>query len=143
MSSTGPPRKAVIPAARLGTRLPATKAVPKELPRVVDTPAIQYIVEAAARAGLTEVLLVARRANDRIADHVDHAPQLELEAAPDAMRAVAQAREPVHGTVFRGRRHDTGDRGDHLRAVVGLPHTPPDIGPEFRRWLEDVAAGPG
>jgi UTP--glucose-1-phosphate uridylyltransferase len=296
MSTTRPPRKAVIPAAGLGTRfLPATKAVPKELLPVVDTPAIEYIVEEAARAGLTDVLVVTGRGKEAIADHFDRAPELEavleekgddkrlaavrrsaeltamhfirqgtplglghavlrsasfvgdevfavmlgddmidtrdpllermlkiqadrggcvvalLEVPPeavslygvvvvestpeddvvritdlvekpppeeapsnlaiigryvlspaifpalretqpgrggeiqltDAMRAVTLAGDPVHGIVFRGRRYDTGDRSDYLRAVVRLACDRPDIGPEFRRWLEDFVAGRG
>ncbi|MCW2542559.1 MAG: putative UTP-glucose-phosphate uridylyltransferase, partial [Frankiales bacterium] len=57
-----PIRKAVIPAAGLGTRfLPATKAVPKEMLPVVDTPVIQLVVEEAVAAGLTDVLMVSGR----------------------------------------------------------------------------------
>src|SRR5947208_131676 len=77
MSMSRPPRKAVIPAAGLGTRfLPATKAVPKELLPVVDTPVMQYIVEEAVRAGLSEVLVVTGRGKEAIADHFDLAPEL-------------------------------------------------------------------
>src|SRR6266550_6155294 len=294
MSTMRPPRKAVIPAAGLGTRfLPATKAVPKELLPVVDTPALQYIVEEAARAGLTELLVVTGRGKEAIADHFDRAPELEAvlgqkgdaarleavrrsaelatvhfvrqgtplglghavlcaasyvgdevfavmlgddmidtrdlllermllvqaerggcvlallevprdavslygvvvaestsdedvveitdlvekpspEEAPsnlaiigryvlspaifpalretqpgrggeiqltDGLRAAARGGEPVHGVVFRGRRYDTGDRGDYLRAVVRLACDRPDIGPEFRGWLMDFVAG--
>jgi UTP--glucose-1-phosphate uridylyltransferase len=296
MSSARPPRKAVIPAAGLGTRfLPATKAVPKELLPVVDTPALQYVVEEAVRAGLTELLVVSGRGKDAIADHFDRAPELEaalekkgdarrleavrrsaeladlhfvrqreprglghavlcgasyvgddsfavllgddliderdrlledmlevqadrggcvvalLEVPPetislygcvaaeptdregvvrvtdlvekplpedapsnlaiigryvlspqifpalretppgrggeiqltDALRSLAIAGEPTHGVVFRGRRYDTGDRADYLRAVVRLACDRPDIGPGFRRWLEDFVAGRG
>jgi UTP--glucose-1-phosphate uridylyltransferase len=296
MSSARPHRKAVIPAAGLGTRfLPATKAVPKELLPVVDTPALQYVVEEAVRAGLPEILVVSGRGKDAIADHFDRAPELELalekkgdaerldavrrsaelgnlhfvrqreprglghavlcgasfvgdepfavllgddliderdqllqemlavqadrggcvvallevppenvsmygcvaaeptdiddvvrvtdlvekpalEDAPsnlaiigryvlspqifptlretppgrggeiqltDAMRALAVAGEPTHGVVFRGRRYDTGDRADYLRAVVRLACDRPDIGPAFRQWLEDFLAGRG
>ncbi len=283
------PRKAVIPAAGLGTRfLPATKAVPKELLPVVDTPAMQYIVEEAVDAGLPEVLVVTGRGKEAIADHFDRAPELEaaleqkgdksrldavrrsadladvhyirqgsplglghavLCAAPfvgdepfavmlgddlidardpllkqmlairaerggsvvalldvprdqtrlygvvvaeptdaedvvritdlvekpepdeapstlavigryvlsptifgalretppgrggelqltDALQALAVAGEPVHGVVFRGRRYDTGDRLDYLRAVVQLAYEHPDLGDEFRAWLQ-------
>jgi UTP--glucose-1-phosphate uridylyltransferase len=283
------PRKAVIPAAGLGTRfLPATKAVPKELLPVVDTPAMQYIVEEAVDAGLPQVLVVTGRGKEAIADHFDRAPELEAalekkgdkdrleavrrsstladvhfvrqgaplglghavlcaasfvgdesfavmlgddlidsrdrllarmlqvqaerggcvvalldvpreqiklygavvaeptgsedvvrisdlvekpdpEEAPstlaiigryvlspaifdalrrtppgrgdelqltDALRALAVAGEPVHGVVFRGRRYDTGDRLDYLRAVVQLAWEHPDLGPDFRAWLE-------
>jgi UTP--glucose-1-phosphate uridylyltransferase len=296
MSSATPPRKAVIPAAGLGTRfLPATKAVPKELLPVVDKPALQYVVEEAARAGLTEVLVVSGRGKEAIADHFDRAPELEaalekkgdgerldavrrsaelaemhfvrqreprglghailcgasfvganpfavllgddliderdllleqmlavqserggcvlalLEVPPetislygcvateptdtdglvrvtdlvekpapadapsnlaiigryvlspqvfpvlretrpgrggeiqitDALRTLTVDGEPMHGVVFRGRRYDTGDRADYLRAVVRLACERPDIGPGFRQWLAEFVAGRG
>jgi UTP--glucose-1-phosphate uridylyltransferase len=59
----------------------------------------------------------------------------------DALRRLVQAGEPVHGVVFRGRRYDTGDRGDYLRAIVQLACERPDIGPDFRKWLADFVAG--
>lgn len=59
----------------------------------------------------------------------------------DALRAQAQAGEPMHGVVFRGRRYDTGDRADYLKAIVRLACERPDLGPEFRQWLEDFVAG--
>jgi UTP--glucose-1-phosphate uridylyltransferase len=71
-------RKAVIPAAGLGTRfLPATKAVPKEMLPVVDTPAIQYVVEEAVRAGLTDVLMITGRGKRPLEDHFDRNVELE------------------------------------------------------------------
>ena len=279
--------KAVVPAAGLGTRfLPATKASPKEMLPVVDKPAIQYVVEEAARAGLTDLLLVTGRGKRAVEDHFDRMPELEsaLEAKGDTARlalvrepvdladvhfvrqgeprglghavlcaaahvgdeafavllgddliderdplletmiAVQQerggsvvalmevepeqialygcaavegepdgdvvritglvekpdpaeapsnlavigryvlsptvfaalretkpgrggeiqltdaiqslvGREPVHGVIFRGRRYDTGDRADYLKAVVRLAVERPDIGPEFLEWL--------
>jgi UTP--glucose-1-phosphate uridylyltransferase len=92
-----PIRKAVIPAAGLGTRfLPATKAVPKELLPIVDTPTIQYIVAEAVAAGARDVILISARGKDSIVDHFDIAPELEahLERAGklelrDQMRAIA------------------------------------------------------
>ncbi len=72
--------KAVIPAAGLGTRfLPATKAMPKEMLPVVDKPAIQYVVEEAVDAGLTDVLMVTGRNKNALENHFDR--QGELEAA--------------------------------------------------------------
>lgn len=88
-------RKAVIPVAGLGTRfLPATKAVPKELLPVVDTPALQYIVEEAVRAGLGEVLMVTGRNKSAIEDHFDRMPELEaaLEKKGDHARLAAVRR---------------------------------------------------
>src|SRR5688572_4842085 len=90
--SARPTRKAVIPVAGMGTRfLPATKAVPKELLPVVDRPALQYIVEEAARAGLGEVLMVTGRNKAAIEDFFDRHPELEtaLEKKGDAARLAA------------------------------------------------------
>jgi UTP--glucose-1-phosphate uridylyltransferase len=84
-----PIRKAVIPAAGLGTRfLPATKAVPKEMLPVVDTPAIQYVLEEAVRAGLTDVLMITGRGKRPLEDHFDRNIELEevLEAKGDKER---------------------------------------------------------
>jgi UTP--glucose-1-phosphate uridylyltransferase len=78
--------KAVIPAAGLGTRfVPATKAMPKEMLPVIDTPTIQYVVEEAAAAGLTNVLMVTARSKTNIEDHFDCNVELEevLEAKGD------------------------------------------------------------
>jgi UTP--glucose-1-phosphate uridylyltransferase len=85
-------RKAVIPVAGMGTRfLPATKAVPKELLPVVDRPALEYIVEEAARAGLPEVLMVTGRNKAAIEDFFDRVPELEtaLEKKGDEDRLAA------------------------------------------------------
>ncbi len=71
-------RKAVIPAAGLGTRvLPASKAVPKEMLNIVDKPAIQYIVEEAAQSGITDILIILGRGKGIVEDHFDRAPELE------------------------------------------------------------------
>ncbi len=284
--------KAVIPAAGLGTRfLPATKATPKEMLPVVDKPAIQYVVEEAVAAGLTDVLMVTGRNKRPLEDHFDRNYELEealsrkgdegrlaqvqestglatvhyvrqgspkglghavlcaephvadqpfavllgddlidprdpllqsmidaqeryggnvialMEVAPeqihlsgcaaveprpgedgvvrvtdlvekpsaadapsayavigryvldpgvfdvlkqtapgrggeiqltDALRVLAEPDAPggpVHGVVFSGRRYDTGDRGDYLRAIVRLACEREDLGPDFRAWL--------
>lgn len=73
-------KKAVIPAAGLGTRvLPASKAVPKEMLPIVDKPAIQYIVEEAVKAGITDILIITNRGKSVIEDHFDHNIELEAE----------------------------------------------------------------
>jgi UTP--glucose-1-phosphate uridylyltransferase len=70
--------KAVIPAAGLGTRfLPATKAMPKEMLPVVDKPAIQYVVEEAVAAGLTDVLMITGRNKNALENHFDRVGELE------------------------------------------------------------------
>ncbi len=289
-------QKAVIPAAGLGTRfLPATKATPKEMLPVVDKPAIQYVVEEAAAAGLSDVLMITGRNKRALEDHFDRNYELEsaltrkgdderlvrvqesselatvhyvrqgdprglghavlcaephvgdepfavllgddlidprdpllarmtelqereggsvvalMEVAPEqihmygcaAVEATAQddvvrvtglvekpepgeapsslavigryvldpavfgvlsetepgrggeiqltdalqqlavderIGGPVHGVVFRGRRYDTGDRGDYLRAIVRLACEREDLGPDFRSWLRGYVA---
>lgn len=285
--------KAVIPAAGLGTRfLPATKATPKEMLPVVDKPAIQYVVEEAAAAGLSDVLMITGRNKRALEDHFDRNYELEealarkgdasrlarvressdlgtvhyvRQGAPrglghavlcaephvgdqafavllgddlidprdpllarmvevrgryggsvvalmevgaeqihlygsaavvptgegdvvrvsglvekpdagqapslfavigryvldpavfgvlrrtgpgrggeiqltDALRVLAEREDeggPVHGVVFTGRRYDTGDRADYLRAIVRLACEREDLGPDFRTWLRD------
>ncbi len=289
-------RKAVIPVAGLGTRfLPATKALPKEMLPVVDKPAIQYVVEEAVAAGLSDVLMVTGRNKNALENHFDRVGELEdillskgeadklekvkfatdladvhyvrqgdprglghavlrakmhvgrepfavllgddiidardplltrmlqvqgernttvvallevdpsiahmygiatveptneddvvritglvekpapgqapsnlaiigryvlrpeifevLEVTPpgkggeiqltDALQELATGPEwggGVHGVVFRGRRYDTGDRLDYLKAIVQLASDREDLGPDFRPWLKDFAA---
>ena len=96
MPKTPAVTKAVVPVAGLGTRfLPATKAIPKEMLPVVDKPAIQYVVEEAAAAGLNDILLVTGRGKGAIEDHFDRAPELEqaLAAKGDDKR-LARVTEP-------------------------------------------------
>lgn len=71
-------RKAVIPAAGLGTRvLPATKAIPKEMLPLADKPTIQYIVEEAVASGIEHIIIVTSRTKRAIEDHFDESPELE------------------------------------------------------------------
>ena len=64
--------KAIIPAGGLGTRvLPASKSIPKEMLQIVDKPAIQYIVEEAVAAGITDILVITNRGKSIIEDHFD------------------------------------------------------------------------
>lgn len=91
-------RKAVIPAAGLGTRvLPASKSMPKEMLPIVDKPAIQYIVEEAVRSGIEDLLIIISRGKTAVEDHFDRDPELEerlaaagREADREAMVAIAQ-----------------------------------------------------
>ena len=71
-------KKAIIPAAGLGTRfLPATKAMPKEMLPIVDKPTIQYIVEEAMASGIEDIIIVTGKGKRSIEDHFDHAFELE------------------------------------------------------------------
>ena len=72
-------KKAIIPAAGLGTRfLPATKAMPKEMLPILDKPTIQYIVEEASKAGIEDIIIVTGKHKRAIEDHFDNQKELEM-----------------------------------------------------------------
>lgn len=84
-------RKAIIPAAGLGTRLlPNTKSIPKEMLPLVDRPVIQYIVEEAVSAGVEEVLIITNRGKNAIENYFDYAPDLEERLLSDGKEKDAQ-----------------------------------------------------
>ncbi len=118
--------KAVIPAAGLATRfLPATKAVPKELLPVVDRPVLQYIVEEAASAGITDVLLITGRGKTSMVDHFDRRPDVEarLEEKGDFERLAAVRRTSELADIYTCRQgeplglgHAVGVAASHVGA---------------------------
>lgn len=113
--------KAVIPAAGLGTRfLPATKASPKEMLPIVDKPAIQYVVEEAARAGLDDVLMVTGRNKRPLEDHFDRAIELEhsLEAKGDADRLALVHEASELATIHYVRQGDPKGLGHAVLAAA-------------------------
>ena len=89
-------RKAVFPAAGLGTRfLPATKAIPKEMLCLVDKPLIQYGVEEAVAAGCTEIILISSRGKTSMEDHFDKSPELEASLAAKNKTALLEIARSV------------------------------------------------
>lgn len=107
-------RKAVIPAAGLGTRmLPATKTVPKEMLPLVDKPALQYIIEEAAAAGIEDILVVTNRAKSAMDDYFDYYPELETrlnQAGKD--RELAEVRRAADlANIFYVRQKETRGLG--------------------------------
>ena len=96
MAHSGEVTKAVVPVAGLGTRfLPATKVTPKVMMPVVDKPAIQYVVEEAVGAGLSDVLLITGEGQQSISDHFERAYDLEARlAARGNDQALAEVRAP-------------------------------------------------
>ncbi|MBR6392154.1 MAG: UTP--glucose-1-phosphate uridylyltransferase [Eubacterium sp.] len=119
-------RKAIIPAAGLGTRvLPASKAIPKEMLNIVDKPAIQYIVEEAFASGIEEVLIITNRGKGAIEDHFDHAFELETKLAqnPDKSDLLRDVIQPATlGNVYFLRQKETGGLGHAVlcaKAFVG------------------------
>ncbi|TDO40126.1 UTP--glucose-1-phosphate uridylyltransferase [Paractinoplanes brasiliensis] len=116
--------KAVIPAAGLATRfLPATKAVPKELLPVVDRPVLQYIVEEAAAAGITDILLVTGRGKTSMVDHFDRRPDIEARLADkgDDQRLAAVRRTSELADIYTVRQgeplglgHAVGTAASHV-----------------------------
>lgn len=116
-------RKAVIPAAGLGTRfLPATKATPKEMLPVIDKPAIQYVVEEAVAAGLDDVLMITGRNKRPVEDHFDRAYELEgaLEAKGDRQRLDAVRASSELAAVHYVRQGDP--RGLGHAVLCAAPH---------------------
>lgn len=104
-------RKAVFPAAGFGTRfLPATKAQPKEMLPIVDKPVIQYLVEEAVAAGITEIVIITGRGKRAIEDHFDYSCELEynlVEKGKDSLlkevRAIAHLANIVYVRQFQPR----------------------------------------
>jgi UTP--glucose-1-phosphate uridylyltransferase len=130
-------RKAVIPAAGMGTRfLPATKAVPKEMLPLVDKPAIQYVVEEAVSAGITDILIITGRGKRDIEDHFDRSVELEellRQGGKDqelgAMRAIAGLAQIhfVRQGEPRGLGHAVGMARQHVGAEPFAVLLPDDI----------------
>jgi UTP--glucose-1-phosphate uridylyltransferase len=121
-------RKAVIPAAGLGTRfLPATKAMPKEMLPVVDKPAIQYVVQEAVSAGLTDVLMITGRNKRALEDHFDRVPVTEqlLAAKGDTEKLAAIQHATDLGEIHYVRQGDPKGLGHAvLRAKTHVGNEP-------------------
>lgn len=128
MTSAQRVRKAVIPAAGLGTRfLPATKAMPKEMLPVVDKPAIQYVVQEAVSAGLTDVLMITGRNKRALEDHFDRVPvtELLLEEKGDTERLAAVQHATDLGEIHYVRQGDPKGLGHAvLRAKTHVGDEP-------------------
>ncbi|HEV3400197.1 MAG TPA: UTP--glucose-1-phosphate uridylyltransferase GalU [Acidimicrobiales bacterium] len=141
-------RKAVIPAAGLGTRfLPATKAQPKEMLPVVDKPAIQHVVEEAVRAGLRDILIITGRGKRSLEDHFDRSFELEhyLEAAgkSDLLREMRQIADMadihyVRQGEPRGLGHAVGVAREHVGDEPFAVLLGDDIMTEESRVLPDM-----
>jgi UTP--glucose-1-phosphate uridylyltransferase len=143
-------RKAVIPAAGLGTRfLPATKAQSKEMLPLVDKPAIQYVVEEAVRAGLHDILMITGRGKRALEDHFDRSFELEhyLEAAGkqpelDEMRRIAGMADIhfVRQGAPLGLGHAVGVAREHVGQAAFAVLLPDDIMHERYSVLEAMLA---
>lgn len=115
-------RKAVIPAAGLGTRfLPATKAMPKEMLPVVDKPAIQYVVKEAVDAGLDNILMITGRSKRALEDHFDRVPDIEatLEAKGDTGKLAAVRESSNLGDLHYLRQGDPKGLGHAVLRAAG------------------------
>ena len=112
-------RKAVIPAAGLGTRfLPATKALAKEMLPIVDKPTIQFIVEEAKASGIEDILIVEGKQKRSIEDHFDSAPELEQnlkEKHKDALLELVHSTTDIGVNLFFVRQPDPRGLGDAVR----------------------------
>ena len=118
-------RKAIIPAAGLGTRLlPNTKSIPKEMLPLVDKPVIQYIVEEAVAAGVEQILIITNRGKNPIEDYFDYAPDLEERLIRDGKKGEARIVREVAdmADVFFLRQKETKGLGHAIwraRSFVG------------------------
>jgi UTP--glucose-1-phosphate uridylyltransferase len=143
-------RKAVIPAAGLGTRfLPATKSTPKEMLPLVDKPGIQWVVEEAVRAGITDILIVTGRSKKTVEDHFDRSPELEatLERGGkhDALRAMIAISEMadihfIRQHEPRGLGHAVGMGRHHVGDEPFAVLLPDDLMAEDSTLLADMVA---
>lgn len=129
--------RAVIPVAGLGTRmLPATKAIPKEMLPVVDKPLIQYVVEEAAAAGITEIVLVTHSSKNSIENHFDTSFELETQLEKRVKRSLLEevrGINPKHVTVISVRQHQALGLGHAILCAA------PVVGKEpFAVLLPDV-----
>ena len=98
--------KAVIPAAGLGTRmLPISHSVPKEMLPIVDLPAVAYLVEEAAKSGITDILIITNRDKDAIEDFFDYSPEYEAalsaKGKTDAINAIRRYADLANVTFLR------------------------------------------
>lgn len=119
-------RKAVIPAAGLGTRfLPATKAMPKEMLPIVDKPTIQFIVEEAKKSGIEDILIVTGKSKRAIEDHFDSNPELEAnleEKHKEKLLQLTQAITELGVNIYYTRQPHPAGLGDAIfraRSFVG------------------------
>jgi UTP--glucose-1-phosphate uridylyltransferase len=143
-------RKAVIPAAGLGTRfLPATKAQPKEMLPLLDKPAIQYVVEEAVRAGLTDIIIITGRGKHAIVDHFDRSIELEhfLEAKGkfDELKQVREISDMASIHYIRqrdplGLGHAVAAAEDHVRDEPFAVLLGDDLIVESTRLLQEMLA---
>jgi UTP--glucose-1-phosphate uridylyltransferase len=125
--SIGKVRKAVIPAAGLGTRmLPISRAVPKEVLPIVDKPAIAYLVEEAARSGITDVLIITGRGKGAIEDYFDYSPEYEAafrrKGREEQISLIREDAAPAGVRVFFMRQRETRGLGHAIgcaRSFVG------------------------
>ncbi len=118
-------RKAVIPAAGLGTRLlPATKSQPKEMLPIVDTPVIQYVVEEAVAAGIQDILMIIGKGKRAIEEHFDRNVELEQALERKGEQALAEALRRCAGManihfVWQKEQRGLGDAVRYARDHVG------------------------
>ena len=134
-------KKAVIPAAGLGTRfLPATKALPKELLPILDKPMLQYVVEEAAEAGIEEVIVVTARGKESIAAYFQPNPQLEQHlrdsGVPDLTEKVRHASHLAEVSfVIQEHLRRVGPNYQHYRPRIGAQQS--GRGEEFHPAIAD------
>ncbi|WP_034295208.1 sugar phosphate nucleotidyltransferase [Herbaspirillum sp. RV1423] len=134
--------KAVFPVAGLGSRfLPATKAQPKEMLPIVDKPPIQYAVEEAVEAGITEMIFITGRNKRAIEDHFENIGQGaggEIQLT-DGIAELMKS-EQVLAYRYRGQRYDCGSKLGYLKATMAMGVKHAEVGKDFAAYLREVHA---
>ena len=128
--------KAIFPVAGLGTRfLPATKSVPKEIMTLVDRPLIQYAIDEARAAGITEFIFVTSRGKSALEDYFDHAPQLEASLQASGKTELLETLKTTNmesGAIAYIRQHKAMGLGHAVWCARRLPNRPKDQPPFLR-----------
>lgn len=137
-------RKAVIPAAGLGTRmLPASKTVPKEMLPLVDKPVLQYIIEEAVEAGIEDILIITNRSKSPMDDYFDYYPELERRLSESGKeKELAAIRRPADlANIFYVRQKETKGLGHAIgraRRFVGDEPFAVLLGDDIMRYQKPV-----
>ena len=123
-------RKAVIPAAGFGSRfLPATKAQPKEMLSIIDTPTIQYVVEETVRSGVTQILVITGKGKQAIENHFDRSFELEADLAQKNKQKQLKEVQAISSMaeIFYIRQKDLNGLGDALRYARNFVENDPFV----------------
>jgi len=152
-------RKAVIPAAGLGTRfLPVTKSMPKEMLPIIDKPIIQFVVEEAIASEIEDIRIITGKGKRAIEDFFDTSSELEshlfqnkkyellrevrdISSLVDIHYIRQKEKKDVYAYKFRGKRYDAGDKLGYVKAIVDFALERRDLREEIERYIRGIRKG--